>query len=100
MVQWVARPPMRCGWSAPPSRESTSPRVEPKEPMRVVSDQHVSATARRRAQICEEEATIAAAGEAAPPPLLTAVVTGGTSGVGREVVRGLRIHDHASDCGK
>jgi retinol dehydrogenase-12 len=38
----------------------------------------------------EQAATIAAAGEAAPPPLLTAVVTGGTSGVGREVVRGLR----------
>ena len=42
-------------------------------------------------QIAREQAdTIAAAGEAAPPPLLTAVVTGGTSGVGREVVRGLR----------
>lgn len=42
-------------------------------------------------QIAREQAeTIAAAGEAVPPPLLTAVVTGGTSGVGREVVRGLR----------
>ena len=42
-------------------------------------------------QIAEEQALIiAAAGEAAPPPLLTAVVTGATSGVGREVVRGLR----------
>ena len=38
----------------------------------------------------ERAVTIAAAGEAAPPPVRTAIVTGGTSGVGREVVRGLR----------